>query len=68
MGLNNAKLNFRNEISKNQTTVVKADWDCLENCYGCIFKLTDVPVESCHEYKEGIQVGPVQWIVIIYNL
>jgi hypothetical protein len=46
----------RNDVSQNRTVVSKADWDCLENCYGCIFKVTDVPIESCHDYKEGVQV------------
>ena len=47
---------FRNDLYRNKSQIAKADWDCLENCYGCIFKVVDVFVGSCNEYKEGIQV------------
>jgi hypothetical protein len=50
---------FRHELTNNRTVVKLADWDCLDNCYGCIFKLKDVQVGSCHEYTEGVQVWKI---------
>ncbi len=59
-------LQSRSDLSKNRTVVTKADWDCLENCYGCIFKITDVNVESCHDYKDGIQVRTLRYRIRIF--
>lgn len=36
--------------------ITRADWDCADNCFACFFRLNNVGIDNCHEYKENIRI------------
>jgi hypothetical protein len=46
---------FINAEVKNDT-VMEANWDCGENCFGCEFRLRKVNFSTCHKYQESIML------------
>ena len=51
---------IRNRIDSyktNNTLVIRrAHWECIEDCYECQFKLSNVGLSNCHDYRHNIKV------------
>ena len=50
---------IRNRIDINETSgiiVGRAHWECDEYCYGCKFRLSNIGLSNCHDYRSDIKV------------
>ena len=50
---------IRNRIDINETSgiiVGRAHWECEDYCYGCKFRLSNVGLSNCHDYRSDIKV------------
>ena len=37
-------------------TVLSANWDCSEKCFGCLFRVNNVNLGTCHKYESKMQL------------
>ena len=37
-------------------TVVEANWGCIDHCFGCEFRVKNVPFSQCHPFSEGVHL------------
>ena len=36
--------------------MVEANWGCIDHCFGCEFRVKNVPFSKCHPFSEGIRL------------
>ena len=46
---------FANAELANET-VVEANWGCIDHCFGCEFRVKNVPFSQCHPFSEGVHL------------
>ena len=51
---------IRNRIDVNESSnaivIGRAHWQCDDYCYGCKFRLSNVGLSNCHDYRRDIKV------------
>ena len=50
---------IRNRIDINETSgliVGRAHWECDDYCYGCKFRLSNIGLSNCHDYRSDIKI------------
>ena len=37
-------------------TIVEANWGCIDHCFGCEFRVKNIPFSICHPFSDGIRL------------